>query len=315
MYYYMQYCRFSPTSQLVFQTARGSQWLRASGDIKAYLNERGFDADKVDPSGRLVHGSRHIGLATYSILVNFNKNMISNYTILMRHSLSMAEKVYSPWIKLYQAKMAVTAVAKQWGVAADDLADVGGQQLPQFPVYQVRLPPNRVLLAIQTSMKQQYSPLNLIPTSVNWDRKSQSTQTDSDHQPSLPTPERSHQTKKRRSEASEKKEHATSDWKEFPTVCDGGHALELYGPFSLSRNKERFGRYYLECKKCYLHAKAANQKRVKRKLWIYPLGFEPEVGKLLTATKPRNNEKIRQFVAAGQHPQEVSVERATIRDP
>jgi hypothetical protein len=101
--FYIRYCRIDTSSTLVFQSAHGKKWITASADLKAYLCKYGLDCDTLVPNGRFVHFSRHIGLAVFSILANFNVEQIRNFALLMRHSMAAIEYIYSPWLRLSQS--------------------------------------------------------------------------------------------------------------------------------------------------------------------------------------------------------------------
>jgi hypothetical protein len=109
LWFYLKCVRPFRSNQLsrVFPNQKGGRWNNATGDVKRFLNRLGIAPDKIDPSGRFVHGSRHIGLATFAVQVNFDQNKLRNFAILMRHSLNTSEKVYNIWTKWWHTKNAV----------------------------------------------------------------------------------------------------------------------------------------------------------------------------------------------------------------
>jgi hypothetical protein len=102
--FYILHCRFDKNSEYVFQTSRGKQWTKASRDLKVYMSQRGIVCDEVCPNGRFVHCSRNIGLAKVAIMSNFDTQKLEAYSVLLRNSLHMIEHVYSPWLRLRQAR-------------------------------------------------------------------------------------------------------------------------------------------------------------------------------------------------------------------
>jgi hypothetical protein len=92
----------------VFPNQAGGRWSTATADVKKFLAEKlAIQPNKIDPSGRFIHGSRHIGLATFAARVNFDQQKLRNFAILMRHSLNTSEKVYNIWTHWWHTENAV----------------------------------------------------------------------------------------------------------------------------------------------------------------------------------------------------------------
>lgn len=97
----------------VFPNRAGGRWNTATADVKEFLAGRlAIHPDKIDPSGRFIHGSRHIGLATFAARVNFDQQKLRNFAILMRHSLNTSEKVYNIWTHWWHTENAVVDFRK-----------------------------------------------------------------------------------------------------------------------------------------------------------------------------------------------------------
>lgn len=107
MHYYIQHCQASPSSKYVFQTKTGRQWVKTSRDVKQWLMDRGMDVALIEHSGRFVHGSRHIALATHAIQTAFDERKMESFSALLRTSLETVKKFYSPWWKLHHQKEAL----------------------------------------------------------------------------------------------------------------------------------------------------------------------------------------------------------------
>lgn len=94
-------------SEFVFVNRAGHQWLKASSDLKEYLREAGFDPDRVDPSGRFVHGTRKIFLAVVGLVSDMDVNQMRRACVLMRSSLATAEEYYQVWSKMHGSRKAL----------------------------------------------------------------------------------------------------------------------------------------------------------------------------------------------------------------
>jgi len=108
MHFYIHHCQADSSSQFVFQTRTGRQWCKASRDVKQYLMDQGMDVTQIEHSGRFVHGSRHIALATHAIQTGFDERKMESFSALLRTSLETVKKFYSPWWKLHHQKQALS---------------------------------------------------------------------------------------------------------------------------------------------------------------------------------------------------------------
>lgn len=98
--FYRIHCRPVQSAETVFQNRQGGKWTRASRDVKEYLRAKlSIEPDTIEPSGRFVHGTRHIGLATYALAVDFDSERMRNMAFLMRHTVAVSEKYYSIWLE------------------------------------------------------------------------------------------------------------------------------------------------------------------------------------------------------------------------
>ena len=106
LHFYIHHCQAS-ASKFVFQTKTGRQWVKTSRDVKQWLSNRGIDVEMIEHSGRFVHGSRHIALATHAIQTGFDERKMESFSALLRTSLETVKKFYSPWWKLHHQKQAL----------------------------------------------------------------------------------------------------------------------------------------------------------------------------------------------------------------
>jgi hypothetical protein len=270
--FYIKYCRPREESNYVFQTKTGKVWMRASRDIKQYLQNRGFSPDHIEPNGRFVHGSRHIGLATFAVGVGFNMVKIREYTVLMRHSLHATEMIYTPWLRSAQADSAI----KNLSVIRNlDMTHMGDSEMPLI----IPLRPAKAIIVsvISRQMLETFSEVN--SGFISYEVRSVGTQTygDSnlDEDPCLENCEEEKSKGSRNIDVEPGTGHQDCD----QCRC----RMSLCGPYATSRDKDMFGRYYIKCKAC----------KLSNVLW-YPLGFTPELPS--TSSKPRNLSVIQEFV-------------------
>jgi len=262
--FYLAFCRADASSHLVFQTKRGSPWQRASRDVKKYLKDRGFLPEKVEPNGRFVHGSRHISLATFSVGVGFDVQRIRDYTVLMRHSLDTAEKIYCPWLKVSQAANAIKSVASIRGLDLSSLPEHNVAVADAVKLTGLREPQDIISAYSRQAMSSNFKKQLF----VSYGKRSVGTQTYI------------------KSELLAEEEDpagdlapgsATQKCSECPL------AMDLCGPHAVSRDTTKFGRYYLACRTC----------KGSTKLW-FPLGHVPLEPS--TSCKPRNLKSIQEHL-------------------
>lgn len=257
--FYLKYCRVDPSSPMVFQTRRGKRWTRASRDIKRFLSARGFDPLQVESNGRFVHGSRHVGLASFALAVDFATEPIRGFCTAMRTSLETAHRFYCPWLAQYQAQAALRHVLPK-----DEAGDGA-----QVPVLQLR-PPSRVLAAaMQADMLRDLRETTWVPPVCT--RVSRGTQTEHDtpgpcaapggtlgHGAALPACSR----------------------------CQSRHVV--CGPVA-NRRHANYGQYFTQCRACCPKRQPGPSSR-----W-YPLGVVPSERSV--SYRPRNMDEIQRFIA------------------
>jgi hypothetical protein len=84
--------------------------------VKEYLFKTlGIDPDVIEPNGRFVHGSRHIGLAVYALANQFDTEALRDLAYLMRHTSATAERYYSLWTTRQQNERAALRFSRSVG--------------------------------------------------------------------------------------------------------------------------------------------------------------------------------------------------------
>jgi hypothetical protein len=131
-WFYLSFCRTplslraGPFRSHVFHSAKGSRWSKASRDLKAYLEDKlSINVTALDPAGRFIHGTRHIGIATYSRRVGFDLEKIRKFATLCRHSLATVDAWYSIWRSWAEAGQAVGDFSQAFNLALES-----GQEVP-----------------------------------------------------------------------------------------------------------------------------------------------------------------------------------------
>ena len=251
LYFYINYCRTDLNSPLAFQSDHGHKWTRASRDLKVYLKKRGIDPDRLEPSGRIIHGSRHIGLATFAVMCGFDSSKISDYTVLMRHSMSTCERVYSPWLRIERARRALDIISIARGFEVPEVA-------PQVKLLQLRRPADVVIDRISEMMRKDHMKICVHAGIKIYSKVDAWTQTGGDDLP----------------------QQKPNDQKKNCEKCGG--SLALYGPYAIARDLRYFGRLWAECSKC---AVQVNNKR--KRMW-FEGGYVPDGWDMSTVTCPRN---------------------------
>jgi hypothetical protein len=260
--FYILHCRADPSAPHVFQAKKGGEWVTASADLKEYLQGLGIDCSAICSNGRFVHGSRHLSLAMFSILSNFEVGAIRNYAILMRHSLATIEHVYSPWLRFQQAKVAVD---KMFKIRCLDNPMHARPDIPQFKVAALRTPPLDVRTHLDALFRTQftvsYPPMPSLSTATT------GTQTDD----TLLVP-----TKPRDTRLLPRKDTTAYN-------CDKcAQQTVLKGPFANKKKKQYYGCYYRECTTC-------------KTCRFYELGYTPTAERS-SSTKPRNMVDIEAYI-------------------
>lgn len=268
--FYIKFCRARPDAPHVFQAKKGGRWTNASHDLKAYLTSKGVECEQFCSNGRFVHGSRHLSLALFSILCDFDFNSIRNYALLMRHSLSTIEYVYCPWLKLQQAKTASEQLFALKGIRYPSMA-----VSQKFKIARLLKPSNYLQEKLTTLLWATYSGLNsAMQTTMSPLTRNVSVQTDDSM---LIT----HEQRPIRS-----KEHGvTPKTGKYSTTCVScEEPTVLKGPYANRKKMDLFGRYFRECPTC----KTNN---------FYPLGYTP-ANERSSSCKPRNLPEILKYICS-----------------
>jgi hypothetical protein len=259
--FYRRYCRPRPMAPHTFQTAHGSMWKRASQDVKEYTRTfLGIDPDKIEPTGRFVHGSRHIGLATYALAVNFDSERLRELAHLMRHSVAISEKYYSVWLDRNRNERASQNFSATMGLATTETGDIPVVDTPAYQPLTLR-PPSRL---IQHAMAQAFDTeisQHLHPPSV-FALRDASTQTG--HVDCTSTP-------------------PLTDSCTLPVCTECKAMYVVLGPLGQSRHP-MFGRYFAQCLTC------DGRRPNKISTMWYDLGYTPQTPS--RSHRPRNQTRI-----------------------
>jgi hypothetical protein len=200
----------------VFPNTQGGMWYTISKDLKDYLESLGVPARELDPSGRFIHASRTICLATYGLQVQFNVEKMRRLAILMRHNWATQEKYYLVWSRIMQSRLGA--------------AEFAGQLKTQVHVATLQTLPYLVQHTLQQALRH-----CLGETPHHYEVRDQQTQTDwsTPHSPQPPLID-------------------TSNWyhpaSTVPWCC--GRRKAVFGPVGTQRHRY-FGRYYIMCPMCH----------------------------------------------------------------
>ena len=259
--FYRIFCRPDPSRNNTFQTAGGGYWVHASRDVKQYVKEHLLiDPNEIEPNGRFVHGSRHIGLATYALAVQFNSERLREFAHLIRHSVAVSEKYYSVWLERNRNERASKHFCDTMGLESIETPIVTYQPLT--------LRPPHTLIKSKMVRKFQEELGKTMFTDSPYQLCDASTQTGPDDIPNTPV-------------------RHMSDSCTLP-LCKVCHeSFLVMGPLGQSRHKH-FGRYFAQCVKC--HGRRPDPSSV---VW-YPLGYIPSCSSV--SQKPRNIKKIESFI-------------------
>ena len=262
LWFYVRFCRPVPSSSWVFQAKNGGLWRTASKDLKAFLGVHGIDCSEICPNGRLIHGTRHLGLAVYSILANFDIEKIRNYSTLMRHQLLHVEHIYSPWLKMYQNKAAVQDMItlRQW--PSNPLTEKNSG----FTIQAMQPPHHELKIALAQLLQSTFAGLSELTEQGFQDASTQTAD------PEV--------------EESRVGELTNQPSDQMPVCAQCRKSFLVLGPVGLSRHK-RYGQFYRQCGQCDgLAPGSASQ-------W-YKLGTKPTIKS--SSTKPRNIEAINNYI-------------------
>jgi hypothetical protein len=267
--FYRSFCRPDPSRSHTFQTSGGGYWIHASRDVKQYVNDQlKIDPNEIEPNGRFVHGSRHIGLATYALAVQFNSERLREFAHLIRHSVAVSEKYYSVWLERNRNERASKNYRETMGLETEEDNDNSSSTLVYKPL---SLRPPSTIIRTQMLRRLQTELGEKIFVESPYALRDASTQTG---------PENDNQSK-----------IYLSDSCTLPLCKQCEEPFSVLGPLGQSRHR-RFGQYFAQCIKC-------NGRRPHKNTTIwYPIGYQPSCPSL--SQIPRNNDVIKHFVTKHQ---------------
>ena len=289
--FYIKYCRPTPANDevdYVFLTKMGAPWRSATRCVKAYFKEQlKLDINRLDPSGRIIHGARRVVLATYAIQCNFNEKQLQHMACLMRHSLETARTFYSPWVELYRARSASFAFADVMNLP--DKVDMQVSCLHSSPIEHIGQM-NRCCYRILQEQFDEYAHSlsqkgfsiatrpQRIRATVQF--KDAACQTSCSADVEFP------QTSKAHDSATDHRVTVSSSW--IAEYCEHHKdvLMQLHGPCGNKRNRY-FGHYFVQCTQCCPN-KRLNPKMAK----ILPLSWTPPSHIKSVSSKPRNISEI-----------------------
>lgn len=256
--FYRRYCRAAPQAAHTFQTKHGHVWKRASHDVKEYTRTAlGIDPDEIEPSGRFVHGSRHMGLATYALAVNFDSERLRELAHLMRHSVAVSEKYYSVWTDRKRNERASAHFAATMGIEASEAPAV-------YKPLVLRTPPPTILQPMLQALWQEMHP-HLNPQST-FGMRDASTQTGDVAAPMASW---------------------VTDSCTLPQCSTCRTTFVVLGPLG-QRRHPKFGHYFAQCLQC-----DGRRPNSKNTVW-YDLGYMPR--QLSQSHRPRNQKAINDHI-------------------
>mgnify|MGYP006126748417 FL=1 len=278
MYVYLTYCRGKTAEDgFVFRSQRGNRWSRPSRDLKSYLDTvLGIPVQEVDPTGRFIHGSRSIAMATFAIRVGFDQQKMHGFARLMRHSSTTNERFYSMWQHRALSNHAIDVFADAMALGFNSVTAVPTNYTPVC----LRFPPG----AIISQFRRGVAVKGVTPC---YGTRSIGTQTGS-------------------------AEVVTSDigsgrMQEVDVAATvpacrkcANFSLLLFGPFGSARRKRYFGRYYLACPTCNRSTENDGGRHVLHECLWYPLGYLPTCPS--NSSRPRNMAAIQNHIALASTP-------------
>ena len=270
LYLYITYCR-TADHPYVFETRRGKKWRRPSRDLKQYLqNTLDIPVHDLDPTGRFIHGSRSIMMATFAIGAQFDQQKMHGFARLMRHSSTTNERFYSMWQQRALANQSIDVFASLMHL---DFRSHTQAPVSYVPV-QLRDAPTSLLALCAHGLGSDMADTNVAPC---YSTRSVGTQTGLDESAQ---------------EVTDMREIDVADTVPACETC-GLFSLVLHGPFGSTRRKKYFGRYYLACSTCHLGGDGRFS--LPKCIW-FPLGYRPiQASK---SNRPRNLKEIRSFLAS-----------------
>jgi hypothetical protein len=281
LFFYLHLARPKVDHNFVFVTKTGKQWIRPSRDLKQYLEEvLQVPIDKIDPTGRFIHGSRSIMMATVAIGVHFDQTKMYGFARLMRHSSTTNERFYSMWQQRHLCMQSIDTFAQVMGIDSSCTKILSPEMYE--PVH-LRRPPVLIANYFQRNLNQEVSNLNVLPI---YSLRSIGTQTGADIAEDLEGVGSEDDTGFR--------EINVADTVPPCRIC-GQASLVVFGPFGSRRRRRYFGRYYLGCPTCHKSKSSSEDNRLHLPscLW-YPLGYIPL--QKSRSSRPRNMEEIDTYI-------------------
>lgn len=111
LFCYIYFLKEQPQSPYVY----GSEWNHYSQSLKEFIsNTLAIQYQDIDASNFFIHRTRHIMLASYGGLTNFEHSLLVRWSVLMRHTSHVAETKYAVWGKWFQSMNAVDRFHHSW---------------------------------------------------------------------------------------------------------------------------------------------------------------------------------------------------------
>jgi hypothetical protein len=291
MHFYLTHCRPMPKGLYVFQNQNGNKWIRASRDIKVYLEERGLQCRKICPNHRFVHFTRKVGLAVFALRHDLNEQKIREYAVLMRHSMETIQQHYATFLKYQMGKRATLSLQKICGHAlfaptsaissSTDNNDVTEllEPLHFLDPYPGALRP--VLGGLATCLRKEMadtftSQFNVGTVSQGFSKpyytvRDATTQTEDDSVDQVQT-------------------YTVGKLQDSQKLClHCNSILSVFGPCAKSREQSSFGRFFLACKHCTVSGPQWKDGQI-----FFDIGIVPP--KKTSSPKPRNLSNIIQYI-------------------
>jgi hypothetical protein len=262
-------------SDYVFLTKKGAKWNRPSRDLKKYIEcVLQIPIDEIDPTGRFIHASRSIMMASFAIRVAFDHNRMHEFARLMRHSSTTNEQYYSIWQQKHASDRAIDTFSTVFNL---DMNTYTPPPIPEKARVALRLPGS--IIRHYCHHQENDNSDHVVP---HYATRSIGTQTNSD------------------TSSDPVVSISSSDLNEVDIAgtipsCLSCKSMSLcvYGPFGAKRRKKYYGRYYLACHNCHKDPSDTTRFHLPSCLW-YPIGYTP-LQKSQSA-KPRNMETICAYI-------------------
>lgn len=101
-----------------------SNWTSASQDLKSFMDGAlGVNTDTLFPFGRCVHGTRHVSIACYSLICDFDLDKMRRFAVLCRNSLATVNEFYNVWREWAEAKRSIQDFRQLYDLDLDHAAE------------------------------------------------------------------------------------------------------------------------------------------------------------------------------------------------